>query len=73
VGIIAPESADNIYMAPDNKEEDDPILKMCGVGKEIWADVDADEYVRSLRANWYGNASEADTSDDQGPDSADLE
>jgi hypothetical protein len=36
-------------------EQDDPILKMRGVGKEIWADVDADEYVRSLRENWYGD------------------
>jgi hypothetical protein len=60
-------------MDSDNKEEDDPILQMCGVGKEIWADTDADEYVRSLRANWYGSAPEADTADDQGPDSADLE
>ena len=37
------------------KEEDDPILKMRGVGKEIWADTDADEYVRDLRSNWYGD------------------
>ena len=36
------------------REEDDPILQMRGVGKEIWADTDADEYVRSLRSNWYG-------------------
>jgi len=36
-------------------EQDDPILKMWGVGKETWADVDADEYVRSLRENWYGD------------------
>jgi hypothetical protein len=36
-------------------EEDDPILKMRGVGKEIWAETDADEYVRSLRSNWYGD------------------
>ena len=35
--------------------EEDPILQMWGVGKEIWADTDADEYVRSLRANWYGD------------------
>jgi hypothetical protein len=35
-------------------EEDDPILQMAGAGKEIWAGVDADEYVRSLRSNWYG-------------------
>jgi len=40
------------------KEEDDPILRMRGVGKEIWADTDADEYVRSLRSNWYGEKSE---------------
>jgi hypothetical protein len=33
-------------------EEDDPILQMRGVGKEIWADTNTDEYVRSLRSNW---------------------
>jgi len=36
------------------KEDDDPILQMCGVGKEIWADTNADEYVEGLRSNWYG-------------------
>jgi hypothetical protein len=36
------------------REEDDPILQMWGVGKEIWADTNADDYVRSLRENWYG-------------------
>jgi hypothetical protein len=36
------------------KEEDDPILQMRGVGKEIWADTNADEYVQSLRSDWYG-------------------
>ena len=36
-------------------EEDDPILKMRGVGKEIWAGTDSDEYVRDLRSNWYGD------------------
>jgi hypothetical protein len=35
-------------------EEDDPILRMRGVGKEIWADTNADDYVRDLRSNWYG-------------------
>jgi len=35
-------------------EEDDPILQMSGVGKEIWADTNADDYVRDLRSNWYG-------------------
>ena len=37
------------------KEEDDPILQMRGVGKEMWASTDADEYVRDLRSNWYGD------------------
>jgi hypothetical protein len=30
----------------------DPVLQMWGLGKEIWQGVDADEYVRSLRAGW---------------------
>ena len=38
------------------RDEDDPILQMRGVGKEIWADTNADEYVESLRADWYGGA-----------------
>jgi len=33
-------------------EQDDPILSMRDVGKEIWADTNADDYVRDLRANW---------------------
>jgi hypothetical protein len=48
------------YCAVSNapaREEDDPVLQMAGVGKEIWADVDADEYVRGLRSNWYGEKS----------------
>jgi hypothetical protein len=36
------------------KEEDDPILQMWGLGKEIWADTNADEYVQNLRSDWYG-------------------
>jgi hypothetical protein len=36
-------------------EENDPVLQMRGVGKEVWADTNADEYVRSLRADWYGD------------------
>jgi hypothetical protein len=32
--------------------EDDPILKMWGLGQEIWKGVDPDAYVASLRANW---------------------
>ena len=41
------------------REEDDPILKMRGVGKEVWAGTDADEYVRNLRSNWYPEQSDA--------------
>ena len=36
------------------RDEDDPVLSMRGVGKEVWAGTDADEYVRSLRSDWYG-------------------
>lgn len=32
--------------------EDDPILKMWGLGREIWRGVDADAYVAELRADW---------------------
>jgi hypothetical protein len=48
---------EQIYCTKESamNEEDDPILKMRGVGKEIWADTDADEYVRDLRSNWYGD------------------
>jgi hypothetical protein len=61
VRIIAPDSVDNSYMNSTNEEEDnDPILQMRGVGKEIWADTDADEYVRALRANWYGPQTDLD-------------
>ena len=30
----------------------DPILGLQGLGKEIWADEDADAYVRRLREGW---------------------
>lgn len=39
-------------------EQDDPVLQLYGLGKEIWADTNADEYVRSLRSNWYGDRAE---------------
>jgi hypothetical protein len=32
--------------------EQDPILALIGLGKEIWKGVDADEYVRQLREEW---------------------
>jgi len=30
----------------------DPVLRMRGLGKEIWADTNADEYVANLRSGW---------------------
>jgi hypothetical protein len=35
--------------------EEDPILKMWGLGRELWKDVDLDEYVAELRRD-YGAA-----------------
>jgi hypothetical protein len=46
-------------------EKDDPVLQMFGVGKEIWSHTTADEYVRDLRANWFGD--EAKVGGDQKP------
>jgi hypothetical protein len=36
-------------------EQEGPVLQMRGVGKEIWSDTTADEYVRGLRENWFGD------------------
>ncbi len=41
-------------------EADDPVLAMRGVGKEIWAGTNADEYVLSLRSNWAGDETTAE-------------
>jgi hypothetical protein len=43
---------------PAMREEDDPVLQLRGVGKELWADTNADDYVRGLRSNWYGDKSD---------------
>jgi hypothetical protein len=39
-------------MGTSSAEHNDPILQMWGLGRELWADMDADEYVESLRAGW---------------------
>ncbi len=39
-------------------EQEDPVLQTRGVGKEIWSDTTADEYVRDLRANWFADEPE---------------
>lgn len=35
-----------------NTDEDDPLLRLRGSGKHLWADEHADEYVRRLREGW---------------------
>jgi|GEM_PF-3235366 len=32
--------------------DSDPLLQLCGSGKDLWADEHADEYVRRLRQDW---------------------
>ena len=34
------------------KNDSDPLLQARGSGKKIWADEDADTYVRRLREGW---------------------
>lgn len=41
-------------------EDDDPILKMWGLGREIWNGVDPDAYVAELRADWLPQARNPD-------------
>jgi hypothetical protein len=40
-------------------EKDDPILSMRGMGREIWVNVGADAYVRSLREGWDDSVMES--------------
>jgi hypothetical protein len=35
-----------------NPIDDDPLLKLYGDGKDLWADEHADEYVLRLREGW---------------------
>lgn len=32
--------------------ENDPILRLRGLGKDIWKGIDPDEYIRQLREGW---------------------
>ena len=34
----------------------DPILKLSGLGIEVWANIDPDEYVRGEREAWEDNS-----------------
>jgi hypothetical protein len=46
---------ENEYCAKRSDSPDflnDPVLQMRGLGKEIWADTNADDYVANLRAGW---------------------
>jgi hypothetical protein len=35
-------------------EANDPVLQMWGLGKDIWANTSADDFVRNLRSGWPG-------------------
>ena len=44
---------ENDYAPPARRgSQEDSILELKGLGKEIWKNVDADEYVRKLREGW---------------------
>ena len=43
---------ENVYLAGASGAAGDPILELRGLGREIWADEDADAYVRRLREGW---------------------
>ena len=40
------------YVGSRESGGNDPILSLRGLGREIWADEDADEYVARLREGW---------------------
>ena len=42
----------NEYVPNGELQVTDPILSLHGLGKEIWADEEADAYVRRLREGW---------------------
>ena len=42
----------NEYVRNGERRVADPILSLRGLGKEIWADEEADAYVRRLREGW---------------------
>jgi hypothetical protein len=42
----------NTYAQTAGLPETDPLLALRGIGREVWAAEDADEYVRRLREGW---------------------
>ena len=42
----------NEYTGDRGRRESDPILSLRGLGKEVWADEEADAYVDRLRQGW---------------------
>lgn len=40
------------FIAAESNSYQDSLMALRGLGKEIWLDEDADEYVSSLRAGW---------------------
>ena len=49
---ISKERRRNEYAGGGGYREADPILSLRGLGKELWANEDADAYVERLREGW---------------------
>ncbi len=43
---------DKKFVGPMDAEDLDPILRLRGAGRDVWADEDADAYVKGLREGW---------------------
>ncbi len=39
-------------MQPKTTEAGDPVLRLQGLGKDIWKGIDPDAYVKNLREGW---------------------
>lgn len=48
--VIDADTEDDVSEAEESPE--DPILGLRGLGRGLWQDEDADEYVRHLRSDW---------------------
>ena len=60
-----------MFATKDKEAAGDAILGLRGLGREIWADEDADEYVRRLRKDWQLPHSDTELeTDEEHPPSA---
>lgn len=47
---------ESVYCQGAREVEEDPILRLRGLGKELWMGTDPDVYVNDLRSGWNGEA-----------------